>query len=215
MSGPALGYVAAIAQYGLDSILVRPRRSVGPLTLQVVVEEVHHDDLEIVTHPVEHGALIADHAFKRPEEVVIRGGWSDSPTFNNLLAAGSYAAGATVAGVQSMVTGNSATQMRDAYQKLLELQVKREPMDVYTGKRFYKEMLVKSITATTDKDFENSLFVTLTLQQVLRVRTQLVTLAADAIKQANPGSTNPPSNQGLKVPTPSSRFKFDLLGGGQ
>ena len=51
MSG-ALGYVVAGAQIGLDSILIRPRRGIGPLVAQVTLDEVHHDDLEITEHPV-------------------------------------------------------------------------------------------------------------------------------------------------------------------
>ena len=41
------GFVNAALQYGINAILVRPKRSVGPFEMQVVMEEQHTDDLEI------------------------------------------------------------------------------------------------------------------------------------------------------------------------
>lgn len=206
MSGE-LGFIAAAAQYGLGSILVKPRRSIGALVMQVVVEETHHDELEITEHPVEQGASISDHSYMRPSEVVIRGGWSDSPSISSLFAGVVGGIASTVSGVQSLVTGNNASSARDMYEKLLKLQAAREPFDVYTGKRVYKNMLVKSINTTTDAEHENSFFVTATLRQVLIVATQVLTVSAPMANQANPSATAQPVNSGAKALTPSTRFQ--------
>ena len=56
---------------------LRPQRSIGGVTFDVVVEEQHEDTLEITEHPVEHGANISDHAFMKPASVTIRAGVSD------------------------------------------------------------------------------------------------------------------------------------------
>lgn len=53
---------------------LRPHRSIGGVTFDVVVEEQHEDTLEITEHPVEHGANISDHAFMKPASVTIRRG---------------------------------------------------------------------------------------------------------------------------------------------
>lgn len=212
----ALGFITAVAQYGLNSILVRPKRGIGPFTMQVVVEETHHDELEITEHPVElglSGNIVTDHAYKRPEEVIIRGGWSDSPSYNSLLAAGLNAAASTINGVQSLVTGNDIAGVKDVYKRFIAFQAKRELMDVYTGKRTYKNMLIKAVTMVTDADHENSLFLTVTMRQLIIVTTQ--TIAAPipvGSVQLLPGSTNPPSNMGLKTPVPSTKFNGTLLG---
>jgi hypothetical protein len=42
----------------------------------VVVSEKHSDTLEITEHPVETGAAISDHAYKRPSEVVMEVGFA-------------------------------------------------------------------------------------------------------------------------------------------
>ena len=42
----------------------------------VVISEKHTDMLEITEHPVEVGAAVADHAYKKPSEVVMEGGFA-------------------------------------------------------------------------------------------------------------------------------------------
>jgi hypothetical protein len=61
-----------------EPVLIRPRRSLGELFPDVVVEESHEDSLQITEHPVEQGASINDHAFRMAEKVTIRGGVSDA-----------------------------------------------------------------------------------------------------------------------------------------
>jgi len=44
----------------------------------VVIEEDHDDELIITQHPVELGAIISDHAYKKPSEVRVRCAWNNS-----------------------------------------------------------------------------------------------------------------------------------------
>lgn len=202
----AVGFITAGLQYGLDSILIKPRRSIGAFKAQVTIKEQHTDELEITEHPVEQGAAISDHAYKRPAVLVIEAGWSNSPSVAGPFEGVAAGLRATVTGVQSLITGNAASQVREIYAKLLKLQSDRIPFDVYTGKRIYNNMLVKGLSTTTDKDTENSLIITATLWQVIIVSTQTVTIAAPAANQANPSSTMPPANSGTKQLVPSSRY---------
>lgn len=201
-----LGYVVAGAQIGLDAILIKPKRSIGGIVAQVTLEEVHHDELEITDHPVEQGAIIADHAYKRPAEVVIRCAWSNSPSVSSLVAGVAGAATSTINGVQSLVTGNSAQSVRDVYASLLKLQSDRKPFDVYTGKRVYTNMLLKSLAITTDKEHEQSLLVTATLREVIIVQTQTISVAAPASAQADPAATQAPINSGAQSLIPTTRY---------
>jgi len=223
------GFVAAGAQLGLQSIIIRPTRKIGPLTAQVTVSETHSDELEITQHPVEQGANISDHAFKRPAELTIVCAWSNSPAGNGsnaLLNAGLGAAvlgmqganptaiatagfggatggaiGATGAAIQGLLSGNSPGQVKDIYQKLLKLQEERIPFDVLTGKRSYVNMLIKSLQLVTDKTTENALVVTAQLQQVILVSTRPLQISAAVAAQRFPGSTNAPTNLGTKTLT--------------
>ncbi|MDR2744570.1 MAG: hypothetical protein LBB66_05170 [Desulfovibrio sp.] len=92
-----------------EEILIRPHRGMGGLYPGVVIEESHEDALEITEHPVEQGAAVNDHAFKKPEQVTIRGGVSDAGE------------------------GSGDRPSVEFYEKLRELQAKREPFDIVTG----------------------------------------------------------------------------------
>jgi len=132
-----------------STVYVRPQRSIGGMVMDVVVEETHTDDLEITEHPVEQGASVTDHAYLKPAALTIRAGVSDS-------------GGA----------GTGDRRCVEYYQKLRELQGKREPFDVVTGKRSYTNMLIKSLTVVTDHENENVLSFTAELRELILVNVQ-------------------------------------------
>lgn len=222
------GFVLPALTIGLGSFRIRPTRGffpanaanagpMQPLTAHATLEEIHRDDLEITEHPVEMGAPIADHAFKRPAEVIIRCAWSNSPPGSpGLIGAAMGVAGLkipavglaigaakTVSAAGSLLSGNSPGQARAVYYQLLELQEARLPFDVYTGKRVYKNMLFKSLAVTTDAEHENSLLVTAVCKQVIIVTTSTVKLPVNASAQARPEKTSPVANLGQKQLAPA------------
>lgn len=166
--------MSTLSQAQGESILLRSRRSIGGLYPDVVVEESHEDSLEITEHPVEQGAAINDHAFKKPETVTIRGGVSDSTSG----------------------TENTAIEF---YEKLLELQKEREPFDIVTGKRLHKNMLIESLTVVTGPDTENSLAFTAQCREVIIVKTQ-VTSVPPRKNHANGGKTGETTDKGQQQP---------------
>jgi hypothetical protein len=202
----ALGAVSALGEIGLQSILVRPKRAIGDFTAYVVLEEEHRDELEITEHPVEQGAAIADHAFKRPAEVTIHCGFSNSPANSSLLA-GVASLLNTPQLVSSMLQSNSESQVRDIYSKLLQLQQSRVPVDIYTGKRIYKNMLLRSLTTSTSRQTENSLLLKVVARQVIIVQTQTVQVAAPMSNQRFPQSTTPTRDSGTKQLLPAPKFQ--------
>jgi hypothetical protein len=204
--GQLLGIVTAAAQLGLQSLVIKPKRQIGPFTAQVTIDEVHTDELEITEHPVEMGASIADHAYKRPAEVTIRCSWSNSPTADGFVAGLVGAVTGTVSGVSSLLSGQSLGQVREVYQNLLQLQEQRIPFDVLTGKRNYSNMLVKTLRQETNKDTENSLMITATLRQVIIVTTQTVMVKTPTSAQQDPQATGATVNQGTKQLTPAPNY---------
>lgn len=216
------GFASAALQLGLEATLIRPTRgifnpvkadgsSLLDIVAQATIEETHQDDLEVTEHPVEQGAAIVDHAFKRPAEVIIKMGWSNSPSGpGSLINAGVGFASAVNPTVQkianavevgsavlSMFNGSGADQIKATYQKLLELQSSRALFDVYTGKRVYRNMICKSLSTQTDFRSENTLFITITCKQMILVNTETVAFPKD--KQANPAATSSPVDKGTKT----------------
>lgn len=217
-----LGFVLPAASIGFGAIMVKPRRgffpfndegeALAPLIAQAVVEEILSDELEITEHPIEQGAAISDHAFKRPSEVVIRCGWSNSPSSAGSLISQAVGIGATLGGgigqaigiiasapqtvdaAQSILKGNDQGQVKAIYDRLLSIQTSRIPFDLLTGKRTYRNMMFKSIRVDTNSETENSLIVVAHCREVLIVSTRVISVPASL--QENPQKTNPPQNFG-------------------
>lgn len=205
-----VGFLVSGVQLGLQSILIKPRRSIGPFTAQVVIEESHTDEIEITDHPVEHGAQISDHAFKRPAEVVIRCGWSNSPSQPGLLGGIVAAARGTVAGVAALFSGSSASHVVEVYEKLLELQSKLITFDVQTGKRLYTDMLLRSLSTMSDSQNEQTLMVTAVLRQVIVVRTTTIARSAPSSRQSDPGATQSSVDVGTRQLLPTKDYTPEL-----
>lgn len=146
---------------GLFALITSNIRNIGGIFPDVVVEEQGRDALIITEHPVERGAAISDHAFKRPVEAEMRCGFSDSNGGQGYAAA--------------------------AYAELLALQDAREPFTVTTGKRTYVNMLIASLGQTTDERTENVLMISVGLKEVIIVDTQTTTAPPSA--QAAPAQT--------------------------
>jgi hypothetical protein len=166
-------------------VMVRPVRSIGGLYPGVVVEESHEDALEITEHPVEQGAAVNDHAFKKPQVVTIRAGVSDS------------------------VEWGGDRPSVEFYEKLLELQQKREPFDIITGKRQYKNMLIATLSVTTDEATENCLLFSAECREVIIVRTQAVSVPPRK-NQAKAAKTGATADKGQKQPQRKSMLKAGL-----
>ena len=177
-------------------ITISPKRAIGTLTAAVTVEEVHTDELVITEHPVEAGASITDHAYKKPSEVLIRCGWSNS----DLAALGLDLSelGDVFAG-----TFTGTDYVSKIYQQLLDLQVSRVPFDVTTGKRQYQNMLLRSLSVTTDAKTENVLTVTAACREIIIVSTQATTLPPRSAMAA-PEITAPISLGGVKQAIPAA-----------
>lgn len=151
-----------------------PRRAIGPFNATITIEEVGKDDLEITQHPVQQGASITDHAYVKPSTVNLKVMWNDDDA-----------------------------PLAETYQNLLDLQASREPFDVVTGKRTYRNMLIKSLALTTDALTENVLNISLELQEIILTSLEVVTVP-ERPKQKDPGKTGKTENAGNKSAQPAS-----------
>lgn len=190
MSTASTAAVALAAGATIANVLLRDGRKLGAIIPNVVIEEVHTDTLTITEHPVEQGAPITDHAYKNPAELSMRIGWSASS-----LALDSVVSSVVESVKAGKLTTPKVKSVRDIYEDLLRLQASRQPFDVSTGKRLYKDMLIKALSTTTDVSSENSLIVNVLLRQVIIVQTRVTRLSASS--QKDPSKTAPIVDRGV------------------
>lgn len=180
-------------------------RSVGGLVFDATFQEAHISELEVTDNPVETGVVVSDHAFMKPQKLLISAGVSDV-----IL---------TQRGADQFASGDSRSQQ--AFQLLKQLQASAEPFDVQTGLALYHNMLCTAIRTSQDKDTANVFVFEAELREVLIVGTQVVTYPprkAGTTKRQGSATTQKGEQQGSQVGTDkrASILKklFAVLGGG-
>jgi len=145
-----------------------PLRAIGEFQTTVTIEETATDDLEITSHPVQQGANITDHAYNKPSLVSIR-----------------------------CLYNAEASKLAETYAQLLKMKQDRIPMQVTTGKRTYKNMLVKTLTQMNDSSTETALQINFDLQEIFITSLQVVSVPPRP-RQKNAGKTGSTENAGKK-----------------
>lgn len=96
----------------LSTLFQQQSRRIGLIVPSVVVSENHSDTLEITEHPVETGAPVSDHAYKRPSEVVMEVGFAGGGSLLDFIDTSSL----------GLTLGLSP---KETYQQILDLQTSR------------------------------------------------------------------------------------------
>ncbi|SDV49076.1 phage baseplate protein [Chitinasiproducens palmae] len=174
----------------LEQIGISQSKSIGGIVFQAVLEEQHNDEIQITDHPVERGAVVSDHSYKRPCQVTIKCAWSNSSLGGISALINSFKGGSLIG--SDYVSG--------IYSQLLALQESREPFEITTSSRRYANMLMSSLGLTKDKTSSEAIMVTLTCREILIVETKAATLPPKAA-QANPAATGQIENAGTKQVT--------------
>jgi hypothetical protein len=142
---------------------------------QVTCSEHHHDESEIVQHPIETGSPITDHAFAKPAEL----------TLNVIWAA------------DKSTPGTTKNYLQAIYAALLSGKNTFVIYTVYTTKRVYTNMLIKSLATETDPKTQDILEISIYMQELLLASTSIVgSVPAAAANQANAPATQTTTIQG-------------------
>lgn len=183
----------------LSTLFQQQSRRIGLIVPSVVISEKHNDTLEITEHPVEVGAAISDHAYRRPSEVVMQVGFSGGGSLLDFLDTTSF----------GLSVGLSP---KETYQELLDLQNSRVPFDVVTGKRIYSNMLIRAQEVTTDRTSENVLSAVLTLREVIITSTTTTQVAVKEDMKLG-ANTSAVQNSGVKTPAAKNESLLSRLAG--
>lgn len=175
----------------LSTLFMQQTRQIGLMVPDVIISEKHQDTLEITEHPVETGAAIADHAYKRPAELTMEVGFAGGGSLVDF------------ADTQNIGISTPLNTMspEEVYRTFVDLQASRKPVDVITGKRKYSNMLIRAIEVTTDKTSENVLMAVITLRELNMTQTETVTVSRQQNMKEG-ATTTGVSNTGVKNARP-------------
>lgn len=152
----------------ISLIPISPKRTMGGISGYLTIDENTTDKLTVTKHPVQQGVAISDHAYKEPSELNVK-----------------------------IQMGLNIKPLSELYQDFLKLQSDRTKFEVTTPKRTYKNMVLVSISQTTDKITENALALNLSLLEIITVEVT-PTVVPERGKQANAGITGATEKGGKK-----------------
>lgn len=180
----------------LSTLFQQSSRKIGVMVPSVVISEKHSDTLEITEHPVERPTsggtgFIADHAYRRPSEVVMQIGFAGGGSLLDLLDTRNL----------GLYTPLNNMGPKEVYAELLKMQQEKQLLNVTTGKRLYKNMLIRALEVTTDRTTENVLSATVTLREVIITQTKSIKVA-DKADMKYGVETSAVINTGTKTPIP-------------
>ena len=179
---------------GFDVMMIIPKM-LGTIRIGVTIEEVYNDELQITEHPVEKGASITDHAYKRQPDVVLKCGWSNAD----------YAAlvSSPVVDFDDFGSTTQSEYIDAVYSQLLKLQESRVPFDAVTSRRKYSNVLLQGLRVVHDAKTSGALMLTATLRQIRIVQTKATRLPPRD-DQADPSRTAETQNTGSKQAVPAT-----------
>lgn len=157
--------------YSIEALVFGRERSIAGIVPDVVISETHSDEVVVTEYPVDSGSPMADHAYKKPADLTLSFGWSDSSTLLNSVLSGSIFKGVRTT--------------KDIYEKFLELMNARQRINVSTGKRKYKNMLIVSLRTTSTVETESALILEIGLREVLTTEAQTVSLRPEKTANAS------------------------------
>ena len=158
----------------------------------VVISEMHADQVSVTSHPIDTGADVSDHAIMQASVVTCVFGWSDSSRAINSALDGSI--------LQGMET------TKDVYDKLLELMKARQPLRLSTGKRTYENVVITNLKTTSTVETESAAIIEITFQEVFMA--QAVTVSLSAAKQKNASKTASKTSGGSRQLIPVEGYRY-------
>lgn len=155
----------------MANIIPQGGRLLGSIIPDITIEESTNDSWEITSFPVQQGASISDHKYRKP--IALK--------------------------MSMMFKGDSPSDLGLIYQKLLALQADTNLFSVTTPKRIYNNMQILSLACTTDQRTENVLSIIGELREV-NIKDVVVSNVPARAKQKKAGKTGGTANAGAKKP---------------
>jgi hypothetical protein len=141
--------------------LIYIKTNIGGWYMDAFLRMTHTSRLKITSHPTQLGAMVSDHAYLEPRELVMEIGMSD--------AARSIIPGQFNGGWSRSV---------QAFRVLKALQAARVPFQVHTKLGIYQNMLIETLSAPDDYKTLLGLRCTVTMRELLVAQVKTVKISA-------------------------------------
>lgn len=140
----------------ISQLFFKESANIGGITIDAIISESASSKATTTKNPVEKGADTTDHIRIEPMSFTASGIVSDTPV--------------RIAGNLVNIFKNSGRRISvEAWNKLLNLQVKREPFTLQQGLRSYDNIVISELSYTQDASTANVLMFNAKLEEIILV----------------------------------------------
>lgn len=161
-----------------DNLFIRTRKSLAGIQLDAVVSEQHTNTVTVTDNPVESGVDVTDHSVVQPKVINIVGVVSDSPlgaeAFSQIVD--------NVTNLFGSATDSNVTRSAAAYRDLVDIQNRRQFIDVQTNLVLYRNMIITNISVTQDKDNSRIVRLNIECREVIISDTEVIQLSPEQLE---------------------------------
>lgn len=171
----------------------KQRPTLGAIEVNVSIREVYTLQADMPSVPVERGSDLTDHRRTKPETFAIDG-WISGAALRSRAQVNEQGEV-----IRRPVNGEGVEGLTvaEAYAQLFEVFNQKEPFDVVTNLRSYKDMHFVSLTITRDAQTSEVIAFSATLQQIQFAEAQTGTVRV--VRSAEPKAA-PKKKLGKKAP---------------
>lgn len=137
---------------------------ISTVSLDIIINESASATVRVTENPVEFGANMNDHIITEPMTFTVSGVVSNisSNKIGQFLR------------IPTIFSKNTS-KSKEAWEKLLELQINKTPFTLVQGLKEYKNIVILSLTESQDKDTANGLFFTATMKEIIFAGAEIIT----------------------------------------
>jgi hypothetical protein len=154
------------------------------LTFDCIVSESPTFEAQPTQNPVEKGATVSDHVMLLPDKLSLRVIISNTPI-------------SILTSLKNLISDDDAVSY--AMKFLVEARDAREPFDLVTDMRTYKDMVIVQFNPKRDASTGSTLDFTLNLQKILIVESILVQVPKGIVRSGYASSASSEENTGKQA----------------
>jgi len=169
---PSLSSVALIAKNYLSGF----NNKIGDLVIDYTESEIIEHSTTITNHPVSSGGNISDHVYNNPIIIKLDGSITDNSLYTDINTLTGFFQGNVISNIYNYITGPSQKQIF-AFNFLETLKANKALITVVAKMKSYDNMIIESLSFSTDKSTGNRLMFNITLKQITFVTSKIVNIS--------------------------------------
>lgn len=184
---------AGIALTAVSLLLsIGDKKEVGGVTFDAFISETQTITTEVTEFPIEDGSIVSDHSIIKPKTLQIRAIISDTPI--KFLGGLDNAADL----ISNVFADESSKPSKRGWEDLRDILEARDILTISTELSVFENMVLQTMSSTSDKDTGRALVIDMTFKEILTVETEERKLSTKEVEDIQKDRVKDSQDKGLQ-----------------